>query len=55
MGEITISTKEYRELVESKVRIDVFSDFVNSQQYSISRGECARILGFELEDAKEES
>jgi len=55
MGEITISTKEYKEFVEARTRIDIFSSYVNSQKYNIGREECAAFLGFELEDIQEGS
>ena len=50
---IAITTKEYKELIEAKVRIDVFSDFVISERYSIPREACARYLGFEVEEEEE--
>lgn len=53
--EITITTKEYKELVEAAVKVDVasvrieaFADFVNSEKYSIDREDCGRYLGFEV-------
>ena len=55
MGEITISTKEYKELVEARTRIDIFSNYVNSQKYTVGRETCAVFLGFELEEIQEGS
>lgn len=52
---ITISAKEYRQLVEAQVRIHVFSRYVNSKRYSVGREECAAFLDFELEDVQEDS
>lgn len=54
MGEITISTKEYKELVEASVRISVFADFVRTSKYRIDKEECASFLGFLLEDEKDQ-
>ena len=54
MGEITISTKEYRELVEASVRISVFADFVKAKKYGVKKEECASFLGFFLEDEKDQ-
>lgn len=48
MGEITISTKEYKELIESQVRVQIFSDFVRKSEYRIDREECASYLNFSL-------
>ena len=49
MGEITISTDEYKNLVKLQARVEVFAEYVNAEKYSISREECAKFLGFELE------
>lgn len=49
MGEITISTEEYKNLVKLQARVEVFAEFVNLEKYSVSRAECAKFLGFELE------
>ena len=48
MGEITISTTEYKELIEAQIRIEVFSDYVRSSEYRIDREDCARYLNFKL-------
>lgn len=53
MGEVTISTEEYKKLLELSVRINMFADFVNSENYSIGRECCGRYLGFEVKKAKE--
>lgn len=55
MGEITITTEEYKELVKTQARVEAFEKFVNEQEFSIRREECAWFLGFELEESKEES
>ena len=49
MGEITISTKEYREHVEARIRNGIFAENVNSEKYCIGREKCAALLGFGLE------
>lgn len=54
MGEITITTEEYKELFKTQARVEVFEKYVKSQEFSISRTECAWFLGFELGDSKEE-
>lgn len=50
---ITITTKEYRALLEAFMRIKIFSDYVKKEKY-IERKECARYLGFEIENDKED-
>ena len=54
MGEVTISTTEYRNLLEAQARIEIFSQFVRRTRYSISKEECAYHLGFELENQDED-
>lgn len=54
-GRITIPTEEYKELLKTQARAEVFEKYVKSQEFSISRTECAWFLGFELGDSKEES
>ncbi len=53
MIEITIPLEEYKMLLETQVRIRVFSEFVNKEKYSISRTECAVLLGFELTNTED--
>lgn len=52
MEQITISTEEYKTLVEkaavSETRLKAFSEFVNSTKYSIDREMCGILLGFEV-------
>ncbi len=50
---ITIPVEEYKKLLAASVRIDVFAEFVNEEEYSISRKACARYLGFELKNPEE--
>lgn len=54
MGEITITTEEYKKLLKTQARVEVFEQYVKIQEFSISRIECACFLGFELGDLKEE-
>lgn len=45
---ITITTEEYKKLLEASVRVLVFADYVNQSKYSIDREDCGRFLGFEV-------
>ena len=47
---VEISKEEYEELVESKIRIKLFADYVNKQRYSIGREECGAFLGIEVKE-----
>lgn len=49
MDEVTLTKEEYRKLLESEIKIKLFAKYVNCKTYSISRKECAELLGFELE------
>ena len=42
---ITITTEEYKKLLETSVRVGAFADFVNDGKYSIDRGEYRRFFG----------
>lgn len=50
---ITITTEEYKKLLETSVRVGVFADFVNDSKYSIDRKDCGRFLGFEVVEHEE--
>lgn len=63
---ITISVKEYKQLVkaaernnpsaeftELSTRVKLFADFVNRTNYSISREDCGRYLGFEVVEVED--
>ena len=50
---IVISVKEYRDLIEKSVRIEIFADFVNAQKYSIDREDCGKFLGFKITCAED--
>ena len=56
MGEnntVTIPTEEYRNLLEIQVRANILNDYATAENYSVSRGMIARILGFELNEEGE--
>lgn len=55
MGEITISVEEYKHLLKVQAVTEAFISFVNSSKYAPDREDCARFLGFELKERKEES
>lgn len=46
---IKLEKEEYKKLLESEIKIKLFAKYVNCKTYSISRKECAELLGFELE------
>lgn len=50
---ITITTEEYKKLLEASVRVSVFADYVNQSKYSIEREDCGRFLGFEVVEHEE--
>ncbi|MEZ3506868.1 MAG: hypothetical protein K1W10_08000 [Lachnospiraceae bacterium] len=50
MHEVTIPFEEYKKLVEAQVRVEVFAEYVNREQYSIEREKCAGFLGFKLSE-----
>lgn len=56
MGEnntVTIPTEEYRNLLEIQVRANILKDYATAENYLVSRGMIARILGFELNEEGE--
>lgn len=50
---VTIPAEEYRNLLEGFIRIKVFAEFVNSERYSIEKKDCARFLGFNIDDKED--
>lgn len=50
---IYVPLELFSELMELKGREQAFERFVNSTKYSIDRGDCAAILGFELKQVEE--
>ena len=55
MNEVTISTEEYKELLEAQANIRAFARYVNMEKYTISRGICAAFLGFGLVEVPEDA
>lgn len=54
MGEtVTIPAEEYKKLLETFLRVKIFTDYVKSEEYSIGRKECGRFLGFEVENKED--
>ena len=53
MGKITISVEEYKNLLECKLRSELFADFVNNEKYSLYRETCASYIGFDLKEKKD--
>lgn len=50
---ITIPLEEYKKLLETHTKVEVFKSFVNNQDYAIAKKDCGTILGFEVkEDVK---
>lgn len=45
---ITIPVEEYKKLTETNMRVKIFSEYVNSEKYSINRETCGLFLGFEV-------
>lgn len=57
MGEnntVTIPIEEYKNLLEIQARANILKDYTTSENYSVSRGMIARILGFELNESEED-
>lgn len=51
---VTIPTEEYRNLLEIQARANILKDYTISENYTVSRGMIARILGFELNESEED-
>lgn len=45
---VYVSSKTFQELCELKGRVSAFAKWVGRERYSISKEDCAAILGFEL-------
>lgn len=52
MNEVTITTEEYKGLMEAQAGIKAFARYVNMVKYSVDREVCAALLGFELMEVK---
>ena len=46
---ITIPMEEYKRLLETHTRVEVFKTFANMESYAVSKNDCGAILGFEVE------
>lgn len=46
---ITIPLEEYKKLLETHTRVEVFKTFANKENYSVSKKDCGALLGFEVE------
>lgn len=46
---ITIPIEEYKELLKTSVRVKIFAEYVNNEDYRIGRENCGKYLGFEVE------
>lgn len=53
MDNITITTEEYKRLLATSIKVEIFADFVNRSRYSISREDCGMYLGFKIEDKED--
>ena len=51
---ITIPLEEYKKLLETHTRVEVFKAFVNKESYSISKKVCGALLDFEVEEDGED-
>ena len=49
---ITIPMEEYKRLLETHTRVEVFKAFANKDNYSVSKKECGALLGFEVTDGE---
>ena len=52
---VTIKNSEYAVLIKAFGKMEAFKDFVKKQKYSISREDCAAILGFEITEKEVEN
>lgn len=49
---ITIPIEEYKKLIEVQMRVNIFAEHVKASDYRIEKEDCARFLGFQLQDEK---
>lgn len=54
VGQITISTEEYKALVKIWAATEAFVSFVKGSGRYIDKEDCARFLGFELPEDNDE-
>lgn len=50
---VTIPTEEYKKLPETFLRVEIFADYVSNEEYSISRKDCGRFIGFKVENKED--
>lgn len=50
---ITIPVEEYKKMLTTSVRVELFADYVNGEKYSISRKDCGKFLGFKVMEHEE--
>lgn len=50
-GKVIISVEEYKKLIKTQERCEIFADFLNTKCF-VDREECAMLLGFELKEQK---
>lgn len=48
--QITISVEEYKKLLKTQVATEAFIDFVKASKYAPHKEDCARFLGFEIQE-----
>lgn len=54
VGYVTISAREYAELVGTRKACEILEKVTNAASYSVGREEIARIMGFSLPPEKEQ-
>lgn len=51
MGEnITLTTEEYKRLLEAEVRAKVLLDYVDNEKYSLDKNRVRTIIGFPIKE-----
>lgn len=51
MGEnITLTTEEYKRLLEAEVRVKVLIDYVDNEKYSLDKNRVRTIMGFPMKE-----
>lgn len=49
---ITIPLEEYKKMVETHARVEVFKKYVEKEEYSIDREMCGTFFGFEVKNGE---
>lgn len=47
---ITIPLEEYKKLLETHTRVEIFKSYANKENYSVSKKDCGAIFGFEVKE-----